>query len=289
MDWANVEPDEYCLVPVHYTQGREGRSINKIIIHHNGGNLSIPGIRDVWMTRQASAHYQVDINGRIGQIVDDSNTAWHAGDWEANLTSIGIEHADNSTNPWSVSEATLEAGAHLVAALCHYYGLGRPTWNVNVFPHQRFTTTECPASLIGSQHDAYMARAQWWYDNFGASDSSSAPSVPASSGGAINFPAYPFDPNGWDRLGDIEGPDQVHGGDTRYDGPNVIAAITAVQNWLLRKGYANANGDPYWADGEFGQPTVDAVKAFQADCMPGTTYPGEVWADDYEYMVNHND
>ncbi|WP_240628811.1 peptidoglycan recognition protein family protein [Trueperella pyogenes] len=71
-------------------------------------------------------HYQVDSNGRIGQLVWDRDTAWHAGNWEANTTSIGIEHADISSKPWRISEACLDNGAHLVAAICHYYKLGRP-------------------------------------------------------------------------------------------------------------------------------------------------------------------
>ena len=60
----------------------------------------------------------------IGQLVWDADTAWHADDWDANITSIGVEHADINTNPWTISDATLDNGAHLVAALCKYYGLG---------------------------------------------------------------------------------------------------------------------------------------------------------------------
>ena len=116
----------------------------------------------------------------------------------------------------------------------------------------------------------------------------SAPAAPASSDGVVAFPAYPFDPNGWDRLGNVEGPDQVHGGDARYDGDNVRATIQAVQRWLIIHGYAEVDRDNGWADGIFEQPTIDAVRRFQADCMPGTTYPGEVWADDYAYMASHN-
>lgn len=163
-NWATLEADENRLMNKHYSAGRSGRKINKVIIHHNAGNLTIKSIWDVWQTRQASAHYQVDSGGRIGQLVWDRDTAWHAGNWEANTTSIGIEHADISSKPWRISEACLDNGAHLVAAICHYYKLGRPVWGKNVFGHKHFSSTECPASLAGSQHAAYMARAQYWYD-----------------------------------------------------------------------------------------------------------------------------
>lgn len=176
-NWATLEADENRLMNKHYSAGRSGRKINKVIIHHNAGNLTIKSIWDVWQTRQASAHYQVDSGGRIGQLVWDRDTAWHAGNWEANTTSIGIEHADISSKPWRISEACLDNGAHLVAAICHYYKLGRPVWGKNVFGHKHFSSTECPASLAGSQHAAYMARAQYWYDRM--SGTKPAPTAPA--------------------------------------------------------------------------------------------------------------
>ncbi len=166
MDWANLEPDLYRLMNVHYTSGRAGRSITKIVLHHNGGTLTTEQCYQVWQTREASAHYQVEITGRIGQLVNDSDTAWHAGDLNANQTSIGIEHANNALAPnWTVSDATLDAGAHLVAAICRYYGLGRPVWGVNVFGHRDFYATDCPGALAGSQNAAYMERAKYYYDN----------------------------------------------------------------------------------------------------------------------------
>ena len=163
-NWETLDPDVYKLLDIHYTPGRSGHSINKIVIHHNGGNLSIDGCYNVWQTREASAHYQVESSGRIGQLVNDKDTAWHSGDWNTNLTSIGIEHADISSNPWWISDDCLENGAHLVAAICKYYGLGRPTWMINVFPHSHFSSTACPASLAGDQLNTYMSRAQAWYD-----------------------------------------------------------------------------------------------------------------------------
>ena len=166
MDFDNLYADETRILTLHYTEGRQGHSIDKVIIHHNGGNLTVDGCYDVWQTREASAHYQVTSDGTIGQLVYDANTAWHAGNWPANVTSIGIEHADATSDPYTVSDACLDAGAHLVAAVCKKYGLGRPEWGVNLFGHSDFCSTECPAELAvgGSQHDEYVARAQSWYD-----------------------------------------------------------------------------------------------------------------------------
>ena len=163
--WDEVEPDEYRLMNKNFTPNRSanGGCIKFIVIHHNAANLSIDDCWHVWQNREATAHYQVDINGRIGQLVNDRDIAWHAGSWEANLNSIGIEHADCSNNPWRVSDATLDNGAHLVAALCKVYRLGEPQMYKNVFPHCYFYATACPAPLIHEQMDEYMRRAKLYY------------------------------------------------------------------------------------------------------------------------------
>lgn len=179
--WENLEADENLILSTHMTKGRQGCKVDKIVVHHNGGNLTGKDCYDAWQTREASAHYQVAADGRITQLVWDTDTAWHAGDWHANLTSIGVEHADISSDPWMLSEATLDNGAHLVAALCKHYGLGRPQWRVNVFPHSDFTSTACPASIAGDQRDAYMARAQAWYDKMTGTASAPSTAQPAQS------------------------------------------------------------------------------------------------------------
>ena len=168
-DWKTLEPDKYALVGGHrYTKGR-ARPIDRIVIHHNAANnWTTEQVRDLWNnSREASAHYQVEADGTIGQIVNDWDTAWHAANADINARSIGIEHANISGPPrWQISDKTIEEGAHLVAALCHAYKLGRPQWGKNVFPHSQFTSTSCPHQLDvgGEDHDTYMRRAQYWYD-----------------------------------------------------------------------------------------------------------------------------
>lgn len=162
--WDSVTADVTKLMDKHYTAGRGGTKINKIVLHHNGGKLTTEGCWQVWQTRKASAHYQVETSGRVGQLVWDRDTAWHAGNWDANQTSIGIEHANSSTPTSPITEATLDNGAHLVAALCKHYGLGRPQWGKNVFGHKSFSSTECPGHIASDQRAAYMARAEHWYD-----------------------------------------------------------------------------------------------------------------------------
>lgn len=175
-NWDKLETDENRILSKHYTSGRSGKDIDRIVIHHNAGNLSIAQIYNTWQSRRASAHYQVDKNGRIGQLVWDSDTAWHAANSDANARSIGIEHANNTFSPsWTVSDKTLEEGAHLVAAICVHHKLGRPSWGKNVFPHSRYSSTSCPGALQGSQQSKYMSRAKAWYDSMTGGKAPSKP------------------------------------------------------------------------------------------------------------------
>lgn len=178
-DWTSLIADENFWMEKHYTRGWRGKQVRAVVLHHNAANLSLRGCWETWQTRQASAHYQVDINGRIGQYVHDGDMAWHAGN--ANSYTIGIEHANNRLAPaWTISEATLDNGAHLVAALCHAYGLGEPRWGVNVFPHQYFMNTGCPGAIAGTQRDAYMNRAKAWYRAIAKGQTTLAGTLPAA-------------------------------------------------------------------------------------------------------------
>jgi glucan-binding YG repeat protein len=172
MNYSSLEADATLILPPSNWESRHGNVASFIVLHHNAGNLSLDQCYNSLKNKGTSAHYQVDVNGNTAQYVYDKDTAYHAGNLYVNMRSIGIEHADATSNPWSLSDATIEYGAKLTAALCWKYGFGYPEWMKNVYPHQHFANTACPASLADSQNAAYMAKAQYWYNAFsGASQS----------------------------------------------------------------------------------------------------------------------
>lgn len=180
MDFGALKPDKEVLIK-NFSPGRGGKKIQFIVLHHNAGRLSTEQCFQVWQNRQASAHYQVETDGTIGRLVADVNTAWHCGNFEANQKSIGVEHANTANSaPWTLTNATVDAGAHLVAALCHKYGLGTPTWGVNVFPHRHFMATVCPGELDGRQRKAYLVKAVEYYQSMANSTSKGAVAKPAT-------------------------------------------------------------------------------------------------------------
>lgn len=167
--WENVEPDVYRLMNKHFTPGRGGRSIRYIVRHHTAGILTTDQVWNVWQSREASAHYIVEPSGRVGQLVNDWDTAWANGNSTANAESITIEHSNSAGagQDWPISDATIEEGAHLAAALCRAYNLGRPEFGKNIKDHREFYGTSCPYHLArgGRYHQRYMDRAQYWYDH----------------------------------------------------------------------------------------------------------------------------
>lgn len=77
---------------------REGQSIDMLVLHYTGmksGKAALDRLCDE--SAKVSAHYMIDVDGTIFQLVDEQNRAWHAGVsyWRGNNNinqrSIGIE------------------------------------------------------------------------------------------------------------------------------------------------------------------------------------------------------
>ena len=141
MDFQTLEPDLYCLMNKHYTPGRPG-PIKYLVVHHNAGvNLSTADCYRIWQDREASAHYQVEVDGTIGQLVNDWDTAWHAGDSAANSYSIGIEHANTggAAEGWPISQETINAGAPWLPPYAMPTTWGNPPGSI-MCSHTRIST-----------------------------------------------------------------------------------------------------------------------------------------------------
>lgn len=82
------------------SRGRNGENIEMIVLHYTAGNNADDAIKH-WIPStlgKPSAHYVIERNGKIYQVVDDANTAFHAGVdlvrdgiIKQNQRSIGIE------------------------------------------------------------------------------------------------------------------------------------------------------------------------------------------------------
>jgi len=123
----------------NYSIGRGGKGIEMIVCHWIVGEVAAADAVFTKATSQTSAHYAVG-NGVVHQYVQEGNTAWHAGNFDINQKSIGIEHRGGPSIP--ISEATYETSANLIADICRRYGRQFP-----LRPHRDFIATACPGTL----------------------------------------------------------------------------------------------------------------------------------------------
>jgi uncharacterized protein (TIGR03382 family) len=113
-------PNAIDFVPActsNYTgDNRTGSDISYIVIHTMQGSYagSISWFQNC--AAEVSAHYCVrSSDGEISQTVREADVAWHAGNWDYNVMSIGIEHEGYVEDPdtWYTDEM-YQASADLV-------------------------------------------------------------------------------------------------------------------------------------------------------------------------------
>jgi N-acetyl-anhydromuramyl-L-alanine amidase AmpD len=74
--------------------------------------------------KKVSAHYVVrSSDGAVAQCVQERNVAWHAGNWDYNTRSVGIEHEGWVDQPKYFTHALYEQSAALTASVCDRYGI----------------------------------------------------------------------------------------------------------------------------------------------------------------------
>ena len=138
----------------NYTVGRSGRKIEAITIHHMAGILSVEQCGYIFQKvgRNGSSHYGIDSDGRIGQYVDESNTAWTNSNWDSNCKSVTIETSNCEIGGnWAVSDAALNSLIRLVADIAKRNNLGTLVLRKNLTWHSLFANTSCPGPYLKSK------------------------------------------------------------------------------------------------------------------------------------------
>ncbi|WP_416959433.1 N-acetylmuramoyl-L-alanine amidase [Streptomyces sp. Agncl-13] len=91
--------------------------------------------------KKVSAHYLVrSADGHVAQCVREADVAWHAGNWDYNTRSIGIEHEGWVDQPAWFTDALYEQSARLTAAVCTKYGL--PKDRAHIIGHYEVPGTD---------------------------------------------------------------------------------------------------------------------------------------------------
>lgn len=125
---------------------RAGADIDTIVVHYTtAGTFESTKNHFLNPASQVSAHYIIDKNGDIYQMVKDSDKAWHAR--QANRTSIGIEHVAKEGD--RLTEAQEKSSIHLIKWLMTEYKIPKE----NIKAHKQVLETSCPGNIFGDDLD----------------------------------------------------------------------------------------------------------------------------------------
>lgn len=123
--------------------GRRGNKPNKIVIHWIAtGTIDSATTYFNRPTATTSAHYGVEDN-RIVQWCKEDSTAYHAGNFQVNLESIGIEHS--ATPDRLLSEQSYKTSAQLIRDICTRYNI--PLDRQHIIKHSEVKATQCPGTI----------------------------------------------------------------------------------------------------------------------------------------------
>ncbi len=156
---VNVEVPAYTG---NYTKGRSGRKIETITIHHMAGILSVEDCGKVFQKagRNGSSHYGIDSDGRIGQYVNEEDTAWTNSNWDSNCKSVTIEVSNNEIGgSWTISDQALNSLIKLIADIAQRNNLGTIVKEKNLTWHRKFSSTICPGEYLLSKIDYIVEQA----------------------------------------------------------------------------------------------------------------------------------
>ncbi|MEU9669928.1 N-acetylmuramoyl-L-alanine amidase [Streptomyces bobili] len=135
-EWQPATPSNYTASnrPTTYT-------VDRVVIHVT--QTTYAQALSVFQNpkKRVSAHYVVrSADGHVAQCVRESDVAWHAGNWDHNTRSIGIEHEGWVDRPAYFTDALYERSARLTASVCDRYGI--PKDRAHIIGHHEVPGTD---------------------------------------------------------------------------------------------------------------------------------------------------
>lgn len=165
----------YTKLSPHCTKPRQGK-IKGISIHTMAGPGSVEGCGQVFQTSEASSHYGIGPDGRIGQYVLEENRAWccsHKVDHQ--VVTIEVSSIQSYQEPYECTEAAFDSLIDLCVDICQRNGIKKLIWKegkqycpaftgnwavCNMVPH-RYTTDKgksCPGNYLFSKYGEIAER-----------------------------------------------------------------------------------------------------------------------------------
>jgi N-acetyl-anhydromuramyl-L-alanine amidase AmpD len=144
----------------NYTVSDRGPGdVRKIVIHVAEGGFASTYQWFKNPSAQASAHYVVSPAGEIAQMVPERDIAWHAGNWDVNVRSIGIEHA-GYTNRTHFPDVQYRSSARLAGSIAARYLI--PPDRHHVIGHNEVPDPFHRGEFGGADHHTDPGRTWNW-------------------------------------------------------------------------------------------------------------------------------
>ncbi len=146
----------------NYMLGRNGSRIKVITIHHMASVLTIEECGKYFMgkNRNASSHYGIDSDGRVGLYVNEENTAYTNSNFKSNTESVTIEVSNSKVGgDYPVSDKALGKLVLLVADIAKRNNLGKLVKGENLTWHKMYIATACPGKYLLSKIDYVISEA----------------------------------------------------------------------------------------------------------------------------------
>lgn len=165
----------YTKLSPHCTKPRQGK-IKGISIHTMAGPGSVEGCGQVFQTSEASSHYGIGPDGRIGQYVLEENRAWccsHKVDHQ--VVTIEVSSIQSYKEPYECTAAAFKSLIDLCVDICQRNGIKELIWKegkqycpaftgnwavCNMVPH-RYTTDKgksCPGNYLFGKYGEIAER-----------------------------------------------------------------------------------------------------------------------------------
>jgi hypothetical protein len=119
--------------------------IDRIVMHTMVGSWQAAAARFANPAEIVSAHYGVKLDGGLIHWLEETFTAYHAGNYTMNQRSIGIEHEDGGNYNGVRPDVLYESSAKLVADICTFYNI--PIDRNHIIKHSEVIATGCPDAL----------------------------------------------------------------------------------------------------------------------------------------------
>lgn len=134
---------------------KRNNKIKKLTIHHCAGNLSVETMGNIFASssREASANYGIDSNGRVGLYVEEQNRSWCSSSASNDHQAITIEVAnDEIGGNWHVSDKALNKLVDLCVDICKRNGIKKLDYtgdaSGSLTRHNMFASTVCPRPVF---------------------------------------------------------------------------------------------------------------------------------------------